>query len=203
MLIGDVTCSSLYFVLTLFSTLLDWSCLLFTGFDSKGEEFFGSFEDAKAQTGGGDGFDPSVLDNAAWGEPVSTSTSALPPSDFQDMGTELESVPSDSQDVEGAVDANGDAKKKDESESRRRSDRRKHPSGRSSRPTRPVEAGVESMKIADSDNGAGAPVGGAERKDRKPRGPREEDKDPRKRSSSKSKRKARAQREGRPDKPQP
>jgi hypothetical protein len=189
------------FVLTLFFT----AALLLTGFDSRGEEFFGSFEDAKqAQSGGGDGFDPSVLDNAVWGEPVSTSTSSLPPADFQDMGTELESVPSDSQDLDGAVDANGDVKKKDDPESRRRSDRRKHPSGRSSRPTRPVEVGVESMKIDDADNGEVSPaVGGAERKDRKPRGPREEDKDPRKRSSSKSKRKARAQREGRPEKPQP
>jgi len=184
------------------------------GFEnSKGDDFFGSFDGAKeAQTGGGDGFDAAAFDNTAWGETAPSAEN--PVGDTQEEGKEADQIafdqipvdqatfdqppvsnaPLDPPDADG-VHASSESKRKDEpSDPHRKPSRRKHNS-RSGRP-RGIEAGVEGMKITDTEN-AGAE---GEKKERRPRGSRDEEKDARKRSSSRSKRKARSQREPRPEK---
>ena len=165
-----------------------------SGFDTKGEsDFFGSFEDSKGNQGvaGGDGFDATAFQSAAWGEIGETGAN--------DEEKDLESHPTPSQDSDDA-DLNNGEQKGDALDLQRKASRRKGGSGVRSRASRAVEAGVEAMKISDTDNTAVD----AEKKERRSRTQRsgEEDKDSRqrKRSTSRSKRKGRGQRDSRPEK---
>lgn len=155
-------------------------------FDTKGEsEFFGSFDGSKGSQGGagGDGFDASALQSAAWGE-----NGEIGPNDEE---KDLESHPTASNDTDDA-EPNNTATKKDAVE--RKGSRRKGGGGVRSRTSRPVEAGVEAMKITDADN-AELDAEKKERRSRTLRSEDEKDSRQRRRSSSRSKRKSRGQRE--------
>jgi hypothetical protein len=147
--------------------------LLFLALESsRTDDFFGSFDDAKAMQlgGGGDGFDSAAL-SSAWGEAIPTSEGSS--MDDQVLADDFDTSAPPSNDVE-------DDLKRSEGD-QRRSSRRRQPGGRNFRSNRPsVEAGVESVNINDTENGASD----GDRRDR--RGD-----DPRKRSSSKARRKGR------------
>lgn len=137
------------------------------GFEnSKNDEFFGSFDAKAAQSGGGsDGFDAAAL-SSAWGDAVPSSETASAGDDGQSDGFDDAAF--------DTLDAEGDARKKEDSD-KGRSSRRRQQGNRTSRSGR-VEAGVEAMNMNDPENGDGD---------------RRRGEDPRKRSSSKSRRKAR------------
>jgi hypothetical protein len=169
------------------------------GFDdnSKTEDFFGAFgnSDQVALPGASDGFDAAAFDTTAWGGGEGAVATELLPEDTQEQENDTEPAASGSQDFED-VDANGE-RKKDASDAQRRPSRRKREEGGSKRRSSGgIEAGVEAMKISESDNAETD----AEKKERRSRGPRGEENKDRKRSSSRSKRKARGHRDGRPDK---
>lgn len=151
---------------------------------SKNEDFFGSFDGVKgSHSGGGDGFDAAAM-SSAWGDPVPSSDP--PVADVQERENAFEGVEPD------VEDGSGDPKRSQESD-QRRSSRRRQPGARPSRSNRGgVEAGMESIKISDAENGGGESEG-RDRRDRR-------GEDPRKRSSSRSKRKARGHRDPRSDK---
>lgn len=158
---------------------------VYTGLESsKSEEFFGSFDGVEgAQSGGGDGFDAAAM-SSAWGDPVAASDQ--PSADVQDHENVFDGV-----EPEGG-EGSGDPKRSQESD-QRRSSRRRQQGARPSRSNRGgVEAGMESMKINDAENG-GAEGESRDRRDRR-------GEDPRRRSSSRSKRKARGHRDHRPEK---
>jgi hypothetical protein len=154
------------------------------GFDSKGEAFFGSFENTKVGnlSSGGDGFDATAFDATAWGDGA-VATQTEPTEQAKDPDPK---PPTSAQETEETE--NDEATKKETSDPQRKPSRRRRDGGGRTRSNRGVEAGVESMNINDAENGAAD----VERKERRSRASRsEDDRRQRARSSSRSRRKAR------------
>ena len=113
--------------------------------DTAGNDFFGSFDDAKKSAGDGNTAFDAAFDTGAWGDAAAPGPA---PAASEDQAEEVDkSGPATSQDAaEAGEDKGGDSP---DSQRKERS-RRRRAGGGSSRSSRPsnVESGMEGMNIS-------------------------------------------------------